>query len=434
MNVRHDSRVIIVGAGLGGLVAARDLVEEGRDVTVLEARDRVGGRVHSATFPGTSTEVELGAEWGSPSHHLSLGAELERYGLRFQESRPPRTDVWRLDGQVRTTTGGDGRKCLSKGERAELEGALGTLATDARALGFERAESSEAAGRLDITYADYVDSLGLGDICGELLHCLAFRFAGGNPDEYSAWMMVREVAGFGAETEGLFSHSCRISGGSSALPRAIAAELGDRVKTGVQVARVEFDGGNVVVSTRDGQQARASAVVVAVPINVLGAIEFADGEVASLVDGLGGSHAGAVSKVWIQSTNLPGELHGMAWPEIPELYAHGSDESLAAAFGLPGVFGQPSKDSMTELLRLLVPEIDVQAVFEHDWVSDPFSEGTWLAVRPGQHQKTAALRDRGGRVVFAGADLDIGWAGWMDGAITSGRRAAQKVVAATRSP
>jgi monoamine oxidase len=83
--------------------------------------------------------------------------------------------------------------------------------------------------------------------------------------------------------------------------------------------------------------------------------------------------------------------------------------------------------SMEDLLRVLLADIQVEAVFGHDWSRDPFSRGTWLAVCPGQHRPVAVLRDWKGRVLFAGADLDTGWAGWMDGAITSGKRAAAEL-------
>jgi monoamine oxidase len=418
--------VVVIGAGLGGLSAARDLADADHDVIVVEARDRVGGRIHTEAFPGTSTQVDLGAEWASPAHHLALGSELERYGLSFEQARVPETRAWSLGGRLRRVTGDSARGCLSESENAEIDRALRVLAADAHALGFEGAGESPAAERLDITFAEYVDSLKLSAAGAELIHSLAFSFAGGDPDEYAAWMLVRELAGYGGEPEALFGDDCRISGGSSSLPRAIAAELDDRVRLGVRVSGVREDDRSVTVATSGGEELRASAAIVAVPINVLGELYFDDPEINARIAAIGGPHAGAASKVWVRSPNLPAELHGISWPELPEVYAHASDPGLVAAFGMPRVFGQPSVRSMQRLLSGLVPGIEVDAVFEHDWSNDPLTRGTWLAVRPGQHRHVAALRDWQGRVLFAGADLDTGWAGWMDGAITSGRRAAGK--------
>ncbi len=421
-----ESGVLIIGAGLGGLTAARELVSQGHRVTVLEARDRVGGRIHTDTFPGTSTRVDLGAEWGSPEHHLALGAELERYGLHFQKPAPARVRVWRLGDSTRKFSEDDDRACLTDSERAEFDGALATMGEDIRALGFEGAGRSPAADRLDVTFSKYVGSLEVGPAVSEMIHSLAFSFAGGDPDEYSTWMLLRELAGYDRDPEALLADDYRISGGSSSLPLAIADELGDRVRLGVQVSRIREEGQGVSVSTVDGEELLASAVVVAVPINVLGEIEFEDAAIRERIDAIGGPHAGAASKVWLRSPNLPGRFQGLAWPETPEVYSHASDPELVAAFGLPRLVADPDPRSMKDLLHPLLPDLEVEAVFAHDWSQDPFARGTWLAVRPGQHRPVAALRDWKGRILFAGADLDTGWAGWMDGAITSGKRAASE--------
>ena len=418
--------VIVIGAGLGGLSAARDLADAGHQVIVLEARDRVGGRVYTETFPGTSTRVDLGAEWVSPAHHLAYVAELERYGLSLEQVTAPEARAWRLDGQLRPFAGDDDRGCLSQPEIEEMEGALRALAADARGLGFEGAGESPAADRLDVTFTEYVDSLNLSEVGNELIYSLAFSFAGGDPDEYSAWMLVREMAGYDSDPEVFFADDSRVSGGCDSLPRAIAAELGDRVRHGVQVSSVTEDGESVTVATSEGEVLQAAAVIVAVPINVLGELEFDNPEIKARIAAIGGSHAGAASKVWVRSLNLPVEFQGMNWPELPEVYAHPSDPEMVAAFGMPRVFGEPSVQSMQRLLGGLIPDIEVDAIFEHDWLNDPLARGTWLTGRPGQYRHTAALRDWQGRVLFAGADLDTGWAGWMDGAITSGRRAAGK--------
>ena len=100
MTVSPQHDVIVVGAGLAGLRAARDLADAGRRVLVLEARERVGGRGWTSPFPDLTADVELGGAWFTENHHL-IREELGRYGVGVREVEPASSIRWFTDGALR---------------------------------------------------------------------------------------------------------------------------------------------------------------------------------------------------------------------------------------------------------------------------------------------------------------------------------------------
>jgi monoamine oxidase len=69
----------------------------------------------------------------------------------------------------------------------------------------------------------------------------------------------------------------------------------------------------------------------------------------------------------------------------------------------------------------------VEEIYGHDWIGDPYSKGTWVALRPGQPQTHGRVESRWGAIHLAGADFAGVWSGWVDGAIESGHDAARAV-------
>jgi monoamine oxidase len=100
----HKTDVVIVGAGFAGLTAARELVRKGRDVTVLEARDRVGGRVKRGTIAGHT--VDVGGMWVGPTQTRLLEL-IKEYGLHTRPQFEQGKDISEVNG-TRTTAEGEG--------------------------------------------------------------------------------------------------------------------------------------------------------------------------------------------------------------------------------------------------------------------------------------------------------------------------------------
>ncbi len=90
-----------------------------------------------------------------------------------------------------------------------------------------------------------------------------------------------------------------------------------------------------------------------------------------------------------------------------------------------------SSDEIRRAIERYVPDARVVATDSHDWNRDEFSQGTWMSYRPGQVMRfPSAFQESEGRVSFAGSDLALGWAGWMEGAVETGARAARQAIPA----
>jgi monoamine oxidase len=97
-------------------------------------------------------------------------------------------------------------------------------------------------------------------------------------------------------------------------------------------------------------------------------------------------------------------------------------------FALPAQLDPHDNTAVARAVHEFLPDVEVVSTDFHDWNDDPYSQGTWMAFRPGQIMRiTPGLLQPHGSVVFAGSDVAHGWAGWIDGAIESGARAAEQL-------
>jgi hypothetical protein len=142
--------------------------------------------------------------------------------------------------------------------------------------------------------------------------------------------------------------------------------------------------------------------------------------------------AGHSTKIWALVRNPPANFYGVGYDtKIKWLATEYStpDGDLLVGFGSsPQDLDVSDSAAVSAGVREFLPGADVVATDAHDWNADEFSQGTWMAYRPGQVMRYASkLQQPEERIAFAGSDLASGWCGWVDGAIESGHRAARAV-------
>ena len=469
MTAQLEADVAIVGAGLAGLVAARRLAAAGLDPLVLEARDRVGGRVLGEEI-GDGKVVEVGGQWIGPGQEriAALAAEL---GVGTFPTHDEGRHLLEFGGKSTSYSGAltdtrielvrDLARAISPLALADLEQARARLDRMARQVPLDEPWTAPKARRWDgQTFASWIQrntrtaaARSLLELATEavwaaepadvsLLHILFYTHSGGGFNRLVG-------TGGGAQQD-------RFEGGSQRVPLLLAEQLGgERLRLGAPVRRIEHGGDGVVLhadgaGSDAGLTVRARRAIVAVPPTLAGRIAYdpplparrdqltqrmPQGTVVKTMaiyaepfwrdQGLSGQATSDVGPARVVFDNSPpdgrpgvllGFLEGRlarewgAWP-APE-------RRQAVLAGHARLFGE----------RAARPERFVERV----WAEEEWTRGCYgcLMTTGGWTEYGSALREPIGRLHWAGAETATVWNGYMDGAVQSGDRACEEVVSA----
>jgi monoamine oxidase len=422
-----DPDVVVVGGGVSGLIAARDLREAGRSVVVLEARDRLGGRTWYRELPGTGVKVEYGGTWFWSALHTGLAAEIARYGVAVRPEAPASSLVWLAGGRVHS----------GPGVLAEIQRVLEPFDPifDAASSRIRAAWDIDRTllADLDVPAATWLDGLGLPRETTDYLMAFTAGMGGGDPAHLSALGILADAALMGYRFDDAFlSVGESFADGSASLVEAIANDVGGEFRLRAVVTRVRRDDDGVTADLADGGEVRARAAVLTLPVNVWPDIAF-DPPLSSekrRIAALG--NPGASTKVLAVARGVPAGFQSAGWPAtIQAVVAQGEMAGGRLVVGFAGTGGLDPSDprAVEEALRVYLPESEVVTSDGHDWVADPFSKGTWFAPPPGWESGDASGQTAPeGRLVFAGGDIASFGAGWIEGAVVSGREAARTVL------
>jgi monoamine oxidase len=421
---------LVVGGGVAGLVAARELTRGGRRVTLLEARERLGGRLFRRSFAGTATPVELGGAWFSVADMEPLARELERYGLGVTRGAPATTLRWFNAGVLR-----DGAPVPREEGRA-LERALYELGAAARRLTPGVPPSSlddlDDLDDLDVSAGSWLTALGLPRATHEFLLAWAAMYGGCHPDEVAFLALVGDIAAFGYAAYALFDGiDEHLTDGTGELVERLAQDAGADIRLGTPVRRVEQGDGWVSATAADGATFQAEDVVLALPINALGAVELDPAPDPVVADATRAGQPCRSIKIWALAENVPAGLLAAGWGP-PLQWLSVVDEidgaQLVVGFGHDrGAIDPQDAASVQAAIECYAPGARVLALDTHDWTGDPWSRGAWGMWRPGwvSDGTLRALGSRHGQIAYASSDYAPEWPGWIAGAVSAGHRAAR---------
>jgi len=445
---RREVDVIVVGAGLAGLAAARQLVAAGRSVLVMEARDRVGGRTVNASI-GAGKVTEMGGEWVGPDQTrlLALAGEL---GVETFPTHHEGRNLLELRGRLRRYKGTIPR--LPPHVLIDIARARRKLRRAADRVPPDAPWTAPKAEQLDSqTLTSWVHKAARTKKARNLLEIAVGTVMGTGTAELSALWMLSYVSSAGSfdaliDVEG-GAQQDRFVGGSQLVSLRLAEELGDVLALSAPVRGIAQDGAGLDVEA-DGLVARAHRVIVAIPPPLAARISFApslggrrDQLTQRMAHGALTKCAAVYPEPFWREAGLSGQAVSDGGPVTTTFDNSPPDGSPGVLLGfIAGAEAvRHARRTETDRRRVVLECFErlygEQAAkpgiyLETAWAEEEWSRGGPVcSFAPGAlAQYGEALRRPAGRIHWAGAETATVWCGYMEGAVRSGDRAAEEVL------
>ena len=424
---RRAKSCVIIGAGLGGLSAAYKLKHAGWNVTILEARDRVGGRVFSHRLPENPNLVcELGGEWVGASHEriqaLCRDFKIELKDHRFatsllRDGAVSKPGAWRFSAQAERAF-----------ERFKKEYGSYTQRDRVRLDSYDWWTWLEKIGFTedDLRLRDLMDSTDFGE---SIRHVSAYAAA----SEYFESSPANEM-------------DFKMAGGNSRLTDELAARIGaDTIRTNTLVESIKQRSGEVTIGTKNATFT-ADACICTVPARILNALRFDPPLPSAQSLAAEQLQYARITKnsVLFQERFWEAEDFSLVSDVTSHYYFHSTKnqpgaEGILCAYAVGEkadvLAAQDDRKRMGIVTRDLVP-LNLQAmqlargISSYAWQRDRYTRGAYALYRPGQWFTVRTILQRPhGKVLFAGEHL-ADWQGFMEGAVVTGETAAEALTKA----
>lgn len=444
------TRVAIIGGGLAGLIALRDLRQAGVEARLYEARTRLGGRV--STYHGGPVPADDGGQFINGDHEDILALARE-YGLDLIDRQP-------MPGAT-VLVGAQGEVITERQLAEDLRPLAAAIAADAAAI-----DADEGALRaLDaLSVSQYLDRHhnAAPPHVRTLMEATMRTEYGQDPAEVSAVQLIWNLPvadGRHLRVIGSSDERYVLRGGSGRLIEALAPSLMSHVELGRVLEAVRPAGDGLRLRFADGRPVEADRAIITVPAPLLRTIDF-----GGLLPPLWQAYAAEIDcgrneklnaayrgRPWEGSMGLSGDV----WP-LAGMFAEGWDATTVHGdTGLMTYFmggGQCARAAQRDAASLrrdfesaiaaAIPRLTAAATTwqrRTNWTNDRFARGSYSCFRPGQLTRYAGLfwLEEGGQavqspvigpLVFAGEHLSDAWPGYMNGGAQTGRLAAQAVL------
>jgi monoamine oxidase len=433
--VRCD--IVVIGAGLAGLTAARRLAKGGTDVVVLEARGRPGGRVEQTEL-ADGRLVQLGGEVVAP-FHTAYTRLVEELGLTIVPGFPslPGEETFVLADRDRLV--GEGFPFFGDEDRRSYEQVEGAFRRLAQEVDPNDPWSHARARELDaVSVSAWLRAQGATPNVVRARELVAGALAAESNERTSLLSDLRKEAAAGAH--GFYDYDVwecqRVAEGSATVALRVAAELGHRIRYATPVTEVRVSSSGCTVLTATGERFESEAVICALPVGPLRRVRV-EGVSAERLASLHRQKNALVAKavfVWADSFWERNGQNGDVYAETGLIGGTWTQrEGIMSTLVPPERFGPFLATPEEELERTLTDEMAIaygeearalQAFYVRRWGADPWTRGYITAWRPGDVMAVGPLHGTHEPPFYVcGSDQWV--CGYMEGAVRTGSAAAE---------